>query len=113
METRDFLLKLHYLGLEIDEIYRIANCYRRCGYQPNDVKTCLSHHHARFVALDMKRIQEDLHKNQICYTTFLDDHYPEQLRNIFMPPLVLFYQGNLDLVRHKSMAVIGTRENSA
>lgn len=32
------------------------------------------------------------------YVTIIDDHYPELLKHVENPPIVLFYRGNLELV---------------
>jgi DNA processing protein len=41
--------------------------------------------------------------------TFYDSHYPQQLREIFDPPLVLFALGNQQILSTHSIAVVGTR----
>lgn len=44
------------------------------------------------------------------YITRFDDTYPVLLREIYDPPWVLFYKGNLSLLREKrTLAVVGTR----
>lgn len=45
--------------------------------------------------------------------TIQDAAYPERLRNIDDPPLVLYYKGNLPDLNGPAVAVIGTREVSA
>ena len=44
--------------------------------------------------------------------TILDDEYPQYLKEMFMPPLVLFYYGDINLINDpkKCLGVIGTRE---
>ncbi|MCF7791753.1 MAG: DNA-processing protein DprA [Victivallales bacterium] len=42
-------------------------------------------------------------------TTFLDENYPQQLKEISDPPLCLYVKGNLECVFQKSIAVVGTR----
>ena len=44
--------------------------------------------------------------------TFLDYDYPERLKQIKRPPLVLFYYGDISLLDKKSIAVVGSREYS-
>lgn len=51
-------------------------------------------------------------KNQRSYFTILDDIYPEQLREIYNPPCLLFYAGNLDLLKEPMLAVVGSRVHS-
>ncbi|WP_283587606.1 DNA-processing protein DprA [Limosilactobacillus viscerum] len=45
--------------------------------------------------------------------TIVDEEYPPQLRETFCPPLVLYYQGNLDLLRCPQLGVVGARDMSA
>ncbi|HJA73345.1 MAG TPA: DNA-processing protein DprA [Candidatus Limosilactobacillus faecipullorum] len=40
----------------------------------------------------------------------LDDEYPEQLKEIAHPPLVLYYQGDINLLKKRSLAVVGARK---
>lgn len=40
----------------------------------------------------------------------LDDEYPDQLKEIAHPPLVLYYQGDISLLKKRSLAVVGTRK---
>lgn len=44
------------------------------------------------------------------YITIVDSEYPRQLSEIFCPPLVLFYQGDLSLLNTQSLAVVGARQ---
>lgn len=41
--------------------------------------------------------------------TYYDDDYPKNLRNIFDPPLYLFYQGELSRKDDMSIAIVGSR----
>ncbi len=41
--------------------------------------------------------------------TIQDSRYPQRLREIFDPPLLLFALGNTDLMQNPSIAVVGTR----
>lgn len=44
--------------------------------------------------------------------TILDYDYPQQLKQVFRPPMVLFYYGDLSLCHKKSFAVVGSRDMS-
>jgi DNA processing protein len=46
------------------------------------------------------------------YTTIISDDYPESLKRISCPPFVLFYYGDLSLLKQKTIGVIGMREAS-
>ena len=66
------------------------------------------------LADEPKAIQEamdDCHIKGIAYT---DGAFPSQLHDIFNPPVVLFYRGNLDLLQESRMiAMVGARKCSA
>lgn len=47
------------------------------------------------------------------YITIFDQAYPEKLREIYHPPLVLFYRGNLELLQGKALAVVGARQHTS
>lgn len=42
--------------------------------------------------------------------TILDPEYPAQLREIYQPPLILFFRGDLKLLQRPSLAVVGARK---
>lgn len=44
--------------------------------------------------------------------TILDDEYPEKLMQTYDPPIVLFYRGDLTLIKRPILAVVGARQNS-
>jgi DNA processing protein len=45
--------------------------------------------------------------------TIREDVYPSQLREIFDPPLTLYYRGDLELMKSPSVAVVGSRRPTA
>jgi DNA processing protein len=53
---------------------------------------------------------EGLSKINAEYITFLDDDYPEVLKNIYLPPLILYIKGKLLTEDETSIAVVGTRQ---
>lgn len=69
-------------------------------------------------ALQKKEKVDDHHQNKLKekvnsqYVTIIDEDYPEQLKNISCPPFVLFYHGDLDLIKGNLIAVIGMRQAS-
>ncbi|RSJ44084.1 hypothetical protein D8819_01625 [Streptococcus gordonii] len=44
--------------------------------------------------------------------SILDDIYPWDLSEIYNPPALLFYQGNIDLLELPKVAVVGSRDSS-
>jgi len=65
---------------------------------------------------NIKVVNHELSKNEvqeIKIVTFFDQQYPIQLKLLKNPPLFLFCKGNIELLSSlKSIAVVGTRENS-
>lgn len=52
---------------------------------------------------------EDLAKTGAGFLTYADAAYPERLREIFDPPVLLWTRGNVGLLAQPSIAVVGTR----
>ena len=46
--------------------------------------------------------------------TIIDPDYPEYLKNVFKPPIVLFYYGDISLIKDykKNVSFVGARKNS-
>lgn len=48
--------------------------------------------------------------SKINWVTILDDNYPKLLSQIYDPPQVLYYKGDISVLNTKSLAVVGTRK---
>ncbi|RNA69607.1 DNA-processing protein DprA [Alteribacter keqinensis] len=60
-----------------------------------------------------RNLHLELEKQGIGFLTRNDPHYPVRLQMIYDPPAVLFYQGNLSILKKTSpLAVIGSRRPS-
>lgn len=60
---------------------------------------------------DSFELQEKVQLNmKQSYITVVDNEYPRQLSEIFCPPLVLFYRGDISLLATQSLAVVGARQ---
>ncbi len=69
---------------------------------------------AQSVALgkSLEQAEQQLEKAAAAGASILcieDDGYPERLREIYDPPVVLFVRGNLQALREAGVAVVGTR----
>ncbi len=60
--------------------------------------------------LDIKTMRQDF--NRYPSISILDKEYPLELKNIYNPPALLFYQGNLELLQKPKIAVVGARSAS-
>jgi DNA processing protein len=59
-----------------------------------------------------KRLVEELTAQNASFITFLDDEYPELLREIADFPIVLFYKGDISLLKRDLFSIVGTRSPS-
>lgn len=69
-----------------------------------------------FYQPDWKKIQNIIKASNACdcdIVCFDDPDYPQQLKQIYDPPLVLFSQGNRKLLNEPQLAVVGSRAASA
>jgi DNA processing protein len=77
-----------------------------------DVKTCnnLLEHREK---IDVQNLAEERARKGIQVCTIFDSEYPCLLRNIFNPPIILYYRGVLPVFEHNTIAVVGARRASA
>ena len=57
----------------------------------------------------VKKHIEDINANDIKIITFEDESYPEYLKNIYDPPVILYMKGNMP-EEEKYLAVVGSRK---
>jgi DNA processing protein len=54
-----------------------------------------------------------LNEEKISYLSWHDDIYPKLLKEIYSPPPILFYQGNISLINQAHLlAIVGSRKNT-
>lgn len=58
----------------------------------------------------LEQVQDEFYKYGIEAVTYVSNGYPEKLKNIADPPLVLFAKGDLSLLSKKSISIVGTRK---
>lgn len=59
--------------------------------------------------IDVDREYERLERGQVKIITFWDKHYPEILREIYLPPLGLYVKGDINCLNNTNLAIIGSR----
>lgn len=64
----------------------------------------------KYKQLDVKACRQEF--NRFPSFSILDKVYPLALKQIYNPPTLLFYQGNLELLELPKLAVVGTRNAS-
>lgn len=55
---------------------------------------------------------EFIQKHKIKTLYFLDENYPERLKDIESSPIILFFKGNCDLNNPRTLAIVGTRKST-
>lgn len=63
----------------------------------------------------LKEINKQLdyiNKNNIKLLNIYDDKYPERLKNIYDPPIMLLIEGNINILNENIISIIGCRECS-
>ncbi|KAF2956550.1 DNA-processing protein DprA [Marinitoga sp. 38H-ov] len=61
---------------------------------------------------EIEKFYNNLKEKNIKVITYFDDEYPNKLRNIFNPPLVLYAIGNSELLKKDSVGIVGSRKCS-
>lgn len=60
--------------------------------------------------IEPNKLLENLNKEKIKVLTIDDAAYPKLLKQIYDPPLLIYYRGNLDAFSDFSLAIVGTRK---
>lgn len=68
----------------------------------------------KLLSLDYQKFKEQIEneffENQISAITFSSKDYPEKLKHIDVPPLVLYLKGDRSLLKKKAISIVGTRK---
>jgi len=75
------------------------------GIGPNLAKSILAHHSNSWAKKQVLKAKQ----GNISIVTLPDPQYPCHLRQIFAPPPVLFYMGDLDVCNNPTVAIVGSR----
>lgn len=62
------------------------------------------------ISVEPQKLISTISNKKINVLTLLDKEYPENLRQIFDPPNVLYFKGELKREDHNALAVVGTRK---
>lgn len=84
-------------------------------YQDNELDAATRKHLADgLLPQNYIQIEKLVTLHQIRILCFTDEAYPFYLKQIFTPPLILYYRGDLiNALRNKRLAVVGTRKPSS
>lgn len=62
--------------------------------------------------VDWKKEKEFAESKSVKLVTIIDEEYPELLKKISYPPIILYVLGNLDALKASSVGIVGTRNPS-
>lgn len=119
-EEELLLLKLHLCGLDLKSEMQIANFLLTHESIPTKqelwslLELSASKKEDLMTKLASRTLEQKLEKNltQTKVLTILNSQYPEQLRESYRPPIVLFYQGDITLLERPLLGVVGARQST-
>ncbi|KXT78749.1 DNA-processing protein DprA [Streptococcus sp. DD13] len=88
--------KMHKKSLSLRDVAVVSECRKPVLFMEN------------YRSLDLLALKKEFRK----YPTIslLEEDYPEQLKEMYDPPVLLFYQGNKELLKLPKIAVVGARD---
>lgn len=92
-----FCQQVETTALKVEEMIKIANIYQ---YQGVFRKS--------WSLLDNEKLKEELRKQK--FVTFYSPNYPQALKPLPYPPMLLFYEGNLELLEMPAVSFVGARQ---
>jgi len=60
--------------------------------------------------IEPDKVLERLGKKEVKFITILDEKYPDSLKEIYSPPIVIYYRGDISLLHDNLLAVVGSRK---
>lgn len=98
------LARIYIKGIEDDSIFNPA----QHDYLAEEQKELMELVGSRF---DESKESEELLKQEIFILDFFDERYPRLLKEIPTPPPLLYYRGNIELLKDIfALAIVGTRK---
>lgn len=111
------LYKLKVAGLSNLQVFSIVNYWEMNGEWPSlelmaEIAGCRNQtlFMERYIRIDDKVLREEF--KEFDSISIMDPEYPEELLWMHNPPVLLFYSGNIDLLKHPKIAVVGSRSCS-
>ncbi len=106
--TRVALLRRHFSSLK-DAWEAPADQLAKAGFNTELINDIIKHRADTKPEVLVAKLQQ----LNISAITLVDDDYPKLLSQIFDPPPVLFYKGDIKILNRTCLAVVGTRKASA
>ncbi|MET3557614.1 DNA processing protein [Streptococcus rupicaprae] len=112
------LFKWRQAGLSNLQLNRILAYQAKTGkaLSARDCAVVSEVKHPAVILEHYKQLDEDACRKafeQFPSLSILDDAYPLALKEIYNPPVLLFYQGDLDLLEQPKLGIVGSRNASS
>ena len=111
------IFKLKVAGLSNEQVLRVLHYCRKDEPLPGLEEIAriagsrsIIHFVDKYRQLDDDRLHKDFER--FPSLSIFDPEYPEELLQIYNPPVLLFYQGDLELLTKPKIAVVGARETT-
>lgn len=113
------LIWFNYNGLNFARVEKILKQFNKisCIFDKNLVKNAVFDDEEikqKLLETDFEKfrnqIEDEFYKYDLTAVTFVSTAYPEKLKNISDPPLVLYCRGDISLLHKKSISIVGTRK---
>ena len=100
---------------EVGSVEKIITLSEKDIYNLKNISLNIKENLVKYISrFNLDEIKERLYKNSIKYICIEDKEYPQKLRNIYNPPLLLFYKGDLSIINNSlNIAMVGSRKPTA
>ena len=97
---------------EVGSVEEIINLNEKDIYNLKNISLNIKENLVKYISrFNLDEIKEKLYKSSIKYICIEDKEYPDKLRNIYNPPLLLFYKGDLSIINNNlNIAMVGSRK---
>lgn len=97
---------------EVGDIENIIDFSEKDIYNLKNINLNIKENIVKYKShFNLDQIIEKLYENSIEYICIEDAEYPNKLRNIYNPPLLLFYKGDLSIINNNlNIAMVGARK---
>lgn len=88
--------------------YKMEDLFRKVFFSSSKRRAILN----EWASQDLNKLYTDYKQRGIRWLTLLDVRYPDDLRQIHAPPILLFYKGEVGLLQRKKLSIVGSRKST-
>ncbi len=97
---------------EVGSVEEILNLSKKDIYNLTNISLNIKENLVKYTScFNLDEAKEKLYQKSIKYICIEDNDYPKNLKNIYSPPLLLFYKGDLSIINSNlNIAMVGSRK---